>query len=167
MKRTSRVLTGISLALLVAIGCQKGPTKFKVTGRILGKDGAPATFSEKTYVTLKFVPEGDGERIGARINNTAGTFEVDLPAGKSTSKVPAVLLMRAPMRSPSPSGTNFKVTYVFSEKVAGAPSLPRMRPVTLNFVGPFWQPMATSSARLMPVKTRLVRFITSHHSPLT
>ena len=107
MKRTSRVLTGISLALLVAIGCQKGPTKFKVTGRILGKDGAPATFSEKTYVTLKFVPEGDGERIGARINNTAGTFEADLPAGKYRANLfvmPENIKPGDPRNSPPPPG---------------------------------------------------------------
>ena len=107
MARFCRRLIGLSLTLLLAVGCQKGPTKYKVTGRILGKDGTPATFSEKTYVTLKFVPEGDGDRIGARVNNAAGTFEVDLPTGRYRANLfvmPENVKAGDPKNSPPPPG---------------------------------------------------------------
>src|SRR5262245_58780036 len=76
-----RPLGTLTLVFCVcAAGC--GPKTVKVSGRIL-KDGQPTTFTKKTYVTLKFIPDdGKGDTVGAKIDNEAGTYEVDLTPGR-------------------------------------------------------------------------------------
>jgi hypothetical protein len=70
--------------LLIAVpGC--GPKKVKVSGRLV-KNGAVQTYHEDQYITLQFVPVDTGDThvrsYPAKVNPTAGTYEVELLAGK-------------------------------------------------------------------------------------
>lgn len=70
--------------LVLIPGC--GPKKVRVSGKFV-KNGVVQSFPVDKYVTLQFVPvdpDNGGQRRSypARIDNVAGTYEVELLAGK-------------------------------------------------------------------------------------
>jgi len=77
-------LVVVAGALLLLPGC--GPRKVKITGRLVNKSGVAQTFPVEQYVTLQFVPadlEGGQRRsYPAHIDNTTGTYDVEIIAGK-------------------------------------------------------------------------------------
>jgi hypothetical protein len=84
MRRFLAPALAAAACLLIAVpGC--GIKKVKISGRFV-KNGVVQTFHEDQYVTLQFVPveTPDGQRRSypAKIDLTAGTYDVELVAGK-------------------------------------------------------------------------------------
>jgi hypothetical protein len=84
MRRCFVPALAAAASLLVTVpGC--GLKKVTVSGRLV-KNGVVQTFAPDQYVTLQFVPveTQDGQRRSypARIDNAAGTYDVELIAGK-------------------------------------------------------------------------------------
>jgi|GEM_PF-1503902 hypothetical protein len=79
-----------AVLFMTASGC--GPKVVKVSGRIL-KDGQAVTISDSDEqgmsmpMTVVFRTESGGQSYPAKVDRSAGTYEVTLPAGKYRASV--------------------------------------------------------------------------------
>lgn len=105
-----RMLFSLVLLAFAVNGCgsKKNVT---INGTVL-KGGKPMIVSERTYVTLSFIPEGKDEEDRTSYNATfdqkSGTYTVDLPPGSYRTKL---------IIAPPPSGSG--------GKPSGKPSAPQ------------------------------------------
>jgi hypothetical protein len=73
----------LGFVMAVALGCDGGVSKVKVSGKLLMK-GQPLIVSKKTIVTLSFAPEMQQalQTTPAKFVYDTGKYEIDLPVGK-------------------------------------------------------------------------------------
>jgi hypothetical protein len=72
----------VLVSLVVACGCGGGASKIKITGKVTDK-GQPLQVSDKTQVTITFLPEEQkGQTYLAVFDRAKSTYEIELPRGQ-------------------------------------------------------------------------------------